>query len=240
MKLIPLLISLILLTPMSANAAPFLQPNDRVLFEGDSLTDGLKNNYGRQMGWDKTWAHRVDEWLFTHRPELNLECKNLAVGGNSTRNLLARVEASAAFKPTVVLFTMGTNDTLTGLSPDEFLKNLTAWCERLQAAGCRTFIHVGGFLPCPNVDNETRGILGRCQSYDAITKEVVEAHGGFQIDVGPYLLVRAEALDLRWKNHTVYSSGVHYNALGNELIAGAVLTRLGFWKVSEQKTTRTP
>ena len=39
----------------------------------------------------------------------------------------------------------------------------------------------------------------------------------------------AAALDKRWKHHTVYSNGVHYNALGNELIAGAVLTQLGYW-----------
>ena len=208
---------------------PF-QLNDRALFEGDSLTDGLKNNYGRQMGWDKTWAHRVDEWLFTHRPELNLELKNLAVGGNSTRNLRARVDVSADFKPTVVLFTIGTNDAIIGVSLDEFRANLTAWCDRLQAAGCQMFIHVGGFPPCPNVDAETRAILDRCKPYDAVAKEVVEAHGGVQIDVAPYVLPRAEALERKWQHHTVYSAGVHYNALGNELIAGAVLTRLGFWK----------
>ena len=39
-----------------------------------------------------------------------------------------------------------------------------------------------------------------------------------------------ESANRRWPNHTVYSSGVHYNALGNELIAGAVLAQLGFWK----------
>jgi lysophospholipase L1-like esterase len=224
-----------LLAPFS-NAAPVassgvpLQAQDRVLFEGDSLTDGLKNNYARQMGWDKTWAHRVDEWLFTHRPELNLECKNLAVGGNSTRNLLARVEASAEFKPTVVLFTIGTNDAIIGLSLDEFRANLTAWCDRLQAVGCRTFIHVGGFPLCPNVDAETQAVLERCKPYWIVAKQVVEAHGGFQIEVAPYVLPRAVALDRKWKQHTIYSSGVHYNALGNELIAGSVLTRMGFWK----------
>ena len=44
------------------------------------------------------------------------------------------------------------------------------------------------------------------------------------------LQTRAQALHKRWAPHTVYSSGVHYNALGNELIAGAVLTQLGFWQ----------
>ncbi len=225
--IIPILTTI--LTTMSALAQPFFQPNDRVLFEGDSLTDGLKNNYGRMMGWDKTWAHYMDEWLFTQRPNLNIECKNLAIGGHSSRNLLARVDASAAFKPTVVLFTIGTNDAITGLSLEEFRTNLNAWCARLQAVGCRTFIHIGGFPPCPNVDTETRNILERCKPYWSVAKEIVEAHGGFQINVAPYMLPRAEALDKKWKPHTVYSSGVHYNALGNELIAGAVLTHLHYW-----------
>jgi hypothetical protein len=61
-------------------------------------------------------------------------------------------------------------------------------------------------------------------------REIVEAQGGRFLDVGPYLQTRAKALDRRWKNHTVYSNGVHYNALGNELITGAVLEALGFWK----------
>lgn len=230
MKLIPLLISLILLPPMSANAAPLLHPNDRILFEGDSLTEGLTNNYGRLMGWDKTWAHRVDEWLFAHRADLNLECKNLAVGGSSAKTLLARTDADVAFKPTVVLLTIGTNDAIMNVPVETFRAQFDEWCRKMKEADCRTIIHVGGFSPCPNVDAETRGILERCVPYWTAAKEVVQSHGGLQIDVGPYMQPRAEALDQKWKDHTVYSSGVHYNALGNELIAGAVLTRLGFWK----------
>ncbi len=209
---------------------PLFRPNDRVLFEGDSLTDGLKNNYGRQMGWDKTWAHRVDEWLFTHCAELNLEFRNLAVGGSSAKTMLARADAAAAFKPTVALLTIGTNDAIMNVPVATFRVQFAAWCDQLTKAGCRTLIHVSGFPPCPNVDKETRAILEHCAPYWAAAKEVVESHGGFQIDVGPYLLPRAEALARKWKDHTVYSSGVHYNTLGNELIAGAVLTHLGFWK----------
>jgi lysophospholipase L1-like esterase len=230
MKLFQLLISLTLLTPMSANTAPLLQPNDRVLFEGDSLTEGLTNNYGRQMGWDKTWAHRVDEWLFTHRPELNLESKNLAVGGSSTRTLLTRTEADVAFKPTVVFLTMGTNDAIIGIPLEEFRKNLDAWCAAMKKAGAREIVLVGGFTACPNVDDETLVNLQKCAPYWQAGREAVEVHGGRFFDVGPYLQTHAETLNRKWKHHTVYSSGVHYNNLGNELIAGAALTPLGFWK----------
>jgi hypothetical protein len=207
----------------------FFQPKDRLLFEGDSLTDGLKNNYGRQMAWDRTWAHRLDEWLFTHRPELGLEVKNLAVGGSSTRTLLARLEAAAAFNPTVVLLTVGTNDAIIGIPLEEFRAKLAEWCAGMKQAGAREIVLVGGFTPCPNVDDDTRAILVKCVPYWQAGREVVEASGGRVLDVGPYVQQRAEALAGRWPHHTVYSHGVHYNTLGNELIAGAVLQQLGFW-----------
>lgn len=211
---------------------PLFRSNDRVLFEGDSLTEGLTNNYGRLMGWDKTWAHRVDEWLFTHCPDLNLDCKNRAVGGSSAKTLLARVDAAVAFKPQVALLTIGTNDCIMNVSIETFRTQLDEWCGQMKSAECRAIIHVGGFPPCPNVDDETKAILERGKLYCIAAKEVVESHGGFQIDVAPYMLPRAEALDRRWKKHNVYSDGVHYNALGNELIAGAVLQLLGFWNAS--------
>lgn len=186
---------LCLLTAMTALAQPLFQAKDRVLFEGDSLTDGLKNNYGRQMGWDKTWAHRVDEWLFTQRPELNLECKNLAVGGSSTRNLLERTKADVAFKPTVVLLTMGTNDAIIGIPLEEFRKNLDEWCAAMKKSGAREIVLVGGFTACPNVDDETRGILTKCPAYWQAGREVVESHGGRFLDAGLYMQTRAAALD---------------------------------------------
>lgn len=216
--------------PPAASTNAFFLPNDRVLFEGDSLTDGLKNNCGRMMGWDKTWAHRVDEWFFTHRPDLNLECKNLAVGGASSQRLLERVDAAAAFKPHVAMVTIGINDVIMKVSVEEFRENVAAWCDRLTKTGCRRIVLVGGFAPCPNVDAATREIFSRAEPYWQAGREVVEAHGGAYVDAGAYMLPRAQALDKRWPDHTVYSSGVHYNALGNELIAGAVLTQLGCWK----------
>jgi lysophospholipase L1-like esterase len=211
-------------TPMTS--AALFQVNDRVLFEGDSLTDGLRNNYGRMMAWDKSWGHVMDEWLYVHRADLNLECKNLAVGGSSAKTMLARAEADVAFKPTVALLTIGTNDCIMNIPIETFRAQLDEWCGKIKAAGCRTIIHVGGFPPCPNVDDETKGILERCKPYWATAKEVVESHGGRQVDVAPYMLPRVQALDKRWKFHTVYSSGMHYNALGNELISGAVLSAL--------------
>lgn len=210
---------------------PVLLPRDRILFEGDSLSAGLGNNYGRLEGWDRAWSHVVDTWLFIHRPDLDLECRNLAVGGSSAQTLLRRVEAAVAFRPAVALLTIGTNDAIMGVPVETFAHDFAAWCDRLRAGGCRRIIHVGGFPPCPHADAETIGILARCPPYWAAARQVVEARGGLAVDVAPYLLPRARSLDRRWQHHTVYSHGVHYNALGNELIAGAVLTALGLMSV---------
>jgi lysophospholipase L1-like esterase len=211
---------------------PGLQNGDRILFEGDSLSDGLRNNYARMLGWDKTWAHLVDEWLFLQRPELELECGNLAVGGSSAETMLARVDAAADFRPTVAMLTIGTNDASRKVGEETFRRQLSEWCAKLQSSGCRTFLLVGGFPPCPNADEEARGRLECCKGYWHAGREAVAAHGGFFIDVATYMRSRAEALDKRWNQHTVYSCGVHYNAVGHQLIAGAVLTALGFWASS--------
>ena len=213
----------------SISVRPILQKKDRLLFEGDSLTAGLGNNYGRLLGWDKTWADMVDEWLFLHRPELELECENHAVGGSSAKTMLARVDAALGFRPTVVLLTIGMNDVKLNVPVEMFREQLLDWCRKLQSAGCRTFLLVGGFSPCPNVDEETRARLEGFRAYSEAGREVIEAQGGFYIDVAPYTVSRAEILDKRWSQHSVYSGGVHHNVVGNQLVAGAVLTYLGFW-----------
>lgn len=205
-----------------------LQNQDRILFEGDSLTDGLKNNYARLLGWDKTWSHMVDEWLFLHRPELELECSQLAVGGSSAETMLDRVEAAAEFKPSVAMFTIGTNDTNRNVPEEAFRRQLSEWCGRLQAVGCRSFLLVGGFPACPNLDAAASGEDRRVKYWRA-GSEAIAAHGGIFLDVTPYMLPRAEALNRRWSRHTVYSCGGHYNVIGHQLIAGAVLSLLGFW-----------
>ena len=79
------------------------------------------------------------------------------------------------------------------------------------------------------MDEATRESLKSATDYWHAGSEIIAAHGGFSVDAGAYMKPRAEALDKRWNPHTVYSCGVHYNLIGNQLIAGAVLTSLGLW-----------
>jgi lysophospholipase L1-like esterase len=215
----------------AAMTAPFLRSGDRILFEGDSLTQGLGNNYGRLMAWDQTWAHAVDEWLFLHRADLRLSMRNQAVGGSDARHLIERLPSAEAWKPDVVLVTIGTNDAIQNLPLDGFRQQLSAWRDRLHANGCRLVVHVSGFLAYPHADDFTRGLAAKAPAYWAVAREVFAAPGCAAIDVHPYLSVRTEALSSQWADHTIYSHGVHFNRVGNQLIAGAVLRGLGMMEL---------
>ncbi len=134
----------------------------RVIFEGDSLTDGLRDNTGRIMGLDRTWAHIVDEWILLYRPKIRIESRNMAVGGSTASNTLECVSTAEAFRPEIAMFTIGTNDCNTKVSIVAFSSQLDEWCRRMKSARCRCFIHVGGFPICPHADKASKQFLAKC------------------------------------------------------------------------------
>ncbi|MET0788466.1 MAG: SGNH/GDSL hydrolase family protein [Cellulomonas sp.] len=110
----------------------FLQPHDRVLLTGDSITD-----WGRDRA-DPTslgngYAGIVAALAGARRPDLDLTFLNRGVGGDTSGMLRARWEQDAvALEPTVVSIMIGINDTWrrydAGIptSTDEYEENLRA------------------------------------------------------------------------------------------------------------------
>jgi len=90
-----------------------LKPNDRVLFQGDSVTDAgrsapANNNDGMGAGY----AHMIASLLLARLPEMNLVFLNRGVSGNRVYDLEARLQADVlGLKPTVVSILIGINDT---------------------------------------------------------------------------------------------------------------------------------
>lgn len=87
-------------TPVqSQSIAPF-RKGDRVVFVGNSITDG--GHYHSYI------------WLYymTHFPRMRLWMANCGVGGDTAKDILARFDDDVLAKePTVVTFTFGMNDT---------------------------------------------------------------------------------------------------------------------------------
>ena len=110
----------------------FLQPHDRVLLTGDSITD-----WGRDRSDPTSLGHGyagiVAALAGARRPDLDLTFFNRGVGGDTAGMLRARWdEDAAALAPTVVSILVGVNDTWrrydagTPTSTDEYEDNLRA------------------------------------------------------------------------------------------------------------------
>lgn len=89
----------------------FLQPRDRVLLTGDSVTD-----WGRDRSDPTSLGHGyagiVAALAGARRPDLGLEFLNRGVGGDTSAMLRARWETDAiALEPQVVSVLVGINDT---------------------------------------------------------------------------------------------------------------------------------
>ncbi len=88
----------------------------RVLFQGDSITDG--NRYkAKEQEWDKnhqmghSYAYIVNGILGSRNPERNFEFMNRGISGNRIIDLYARIYPDIiALKPDVLSIMVGVND----------------------------------------------------------------------------------------------------------------------------------
>ena len=113
---------------------PLVKSGQRVFFLGDSITAG------------GTWpgGYITLTALGLKANEINIQAINAGMGGNRSREMLARLERDVlANKADWVLLNCGVNDSNTGeygVPPDEFRSNVTKIVERSQAAGVRVMI----------------------------------------------------------------------------------------------------
>lgn len=213
---------------------PLFGHGDVLVFEGDSMTRRavapMASNWPllRMNQWNHSWADIVSEWLFAMLPELNLKTLNGAIGGSTVDQVTERYATNVApRKPAWIFLTLGTNDARVQMPLAGFREKLAAYIGRAaEDAGTRCFF-VGGFPPLPGLADDQLERLRRAQDYFSAAREVVAASGGLAPDLGPSLRAKAESHYAASVMHAYYADGVHYNALGNTVLAGLVLERLG-------------
>jgi lysophospholipase L1-like esterase len=127
-----------------------LQPNDVILFQGDSITDwGRKRDFPTGHTHDALgdgYPFFAAAQLLATRPALNLTFLNRGIGGNKMADLAARWDPDClALRPTVVSILIGVNDTWaarTGHAPpqplDEYERTFHALIRRTREALPRT------------------------------------------------------------------------------------------------------
>jgi lysophospholipase L1-like esterase len=210
------------------------EASSTILFEGDSLTRfaGKPNldtwPWMRMTGANYGYPEKVGDWIFCHRPDLNLSCRVGAVGGSVLSDVLARSPGLIeAFKPGIVVMTIGTNDATRSVPLPDFRAQAEEYCQRLRNACGGKVLYLGN-LP-PHLEDKPETVIRHeaVRPYSLTMAEAVHAHGGLAVDVGAVLKSKVASLTKLWPGHTIYHDGTHFNLVGNEIVAGVVLRALG-------------
>lgn len=92
----------------------FLESNDLVLFQGDSITDAYRkpDEVGTSYRLGAGWAMMAAAQLHAEHPGMNLRFENRGVSGNGLRHLHERWDTDClALRPDVLSLLIGVNET---------------------------------------------------------------------------------------------------------------------------------
>jgi len=109
----------------AADLMPAFLPGSRILFQGDSITDG---NRGRSADPNHILGHGyvfiISAFYGALYPERNLEFMNRGVSGNTVNDLAKRWQKdTVALKPDILSILIGINDTSANIPVETFEKN---------------------------------------------------------------------------------------------------------------------
>jgi lysophospholipase L1-like esterase len=107
-----------------AEPVPIFQKNDRILFQGDSITDG---NRGRTLDPNHILGHGYVFLLAAKYgaayPELNLTFMNRGVSGNTVEDLETRWQQDTLdLKPDILSILIGVNDSTKNVPIDQYAR----------------------------------------------------------------------------------------------------------------------
>jgi acyl-CoA thioesterase-1 len=207
------------------NNRMFIQPNDLVLFQGDSITDaGRDREVDCSLG--EGYAMLAAAWFAAEYPETNVKFINRGISGDRTKDLVQRWQADCLdLKPQVLSILIGINDSWRAFDsdhptlPEEFEKNYRSLLEAAEDLPIDRIVLMEPFL-LPNAKyygsgmrqdlNEKIEVVRRLSREFATA--LVPLDGLFQ-----QACTRAPA-------ETWSGDGVHLTPAGNALAARAWLT----------------
>ncbi|QVM83282.1 arylesterase [Novosphingobium decolorationis] len=183
-------------------AMPVMGPERRILAFGDSLLAG----YGLDDG--ESYPERLEQALRAHG--VNARITNAGVSGDTTAAGLARLDftlESQPQKPELVIISLGGNDMLRSLPPEETRKNLEEIVARLKADNIKVVLL--GMLAAPNLG------MDYAEQFNPIYPQIAQEEG---VTLVPFFLQSViDKPDLMQDDH------VHPTALGVDAIVSATL-----------------
>jgi lysophospholipase L1-like esterase len=201
----------------------------RILFFGDSITQGF---WSKEGGWVEIIRRYFDGLAIqnlknNHQPEVF----NLGVSGDTTRNLLARIEQETRVRiwpedPITVVISIGTNDDLfegdkQWVPPEEFKINLKKIIELVQP-------HALNIVLVGNIAVDERRTTPVSWGDFSYTNKELERSERVIEEVSklynlPYVPIYSQFKTELDKGSNLLADGLHPNAAGHKLIAEQVL-----------------
>jgi lysophospholipase L1-like esterase len=202
--------------------ADLLRPRDRILFQGDSITDADRQGGSAPLG--AGYVAMVAGMLRARRPDLGLEILNRGISGDRTAELLARWRVDCLdLKPQVLSIKIGVNDLWRKLAEwngqkhialPEYRANLEQLCDQALRAGVRLLVLVS---PTTIAQDNADPINQQLGEYAEACRAIAASRGGIYVDArGPLLSARAAVPGIPWT-----PDGCHPSTAGHALIASA-------------------
>jgi len=157
--------------PESGSSPFVLRTDDRVVFLGDTLTEGELDR--RTQTTRPTYASYVETFVRVRYPKLKTVFLNAGWAGDTAERGLARLDRDVlSLKPTVVVVCYGLYDAgqkaYDKQLHERFQKAMTKLVERLREAGCRIYL-----MTPPSVDEHRNANLRRV-AYNSVLSRYAE------------------------------------------------------------------
>lgn len=226
MRPLPLLV--LLLVPLTAAAAdkPTLSKGERIVFLGDSITQGGVSPKG--------YVTLIRKALAEQRKDLGIEVIGAGISGNKVPDLQKRLDRDVLQKkPTLVVIYIGINDVWhgerdpkRGTLPERFEEGLKDVIGRIHKADARVL------LCTPSVIGEkadgSNPLDRKLDQYSEISRKVAKETKVPLCDLRQAFLARLKTDNDAGKDRGILTSDrVHLNDAGNRLVAETILHCLG-------------
>lgn len=214
---------LLLAMTAAAFAGPGLEPGDRVVFLGDSITQGGAGPGG--------YITLFREALAKNHPDLKVEVIGAGISGNKVPDLEKRLDRDViAKKPSVVVIYIGINDVWhsqsgRGTSKEDYESGLKSIIARIKEAGARPVLCTASVIgEKTDGSNDLDKML---DEYCEISRGVAKATEVQLIDLRAAFLKHLKEHNQDNKDRGILTGDrVHLNAVGNKFVAEQMLTAL--------------
>ncbi|MFM9116121.1 MAG: Dabb family protein [Planctomycetota bacterium] len=201
-----------------------LKAGDRVVFLGDSITQGGVGPNG--------YVTLVGKHLQETKKDLKVELIGAGISGNKVPDLEKRLERDVlSKKPTIVVIYIGINDVWhslnnRGTSKEDFQAGLKRIIDAIQKGGARVV------LCTPSVIGEktdgSNKLDAMLEEYSTISRGVATETKSQLLDLRQaFINYLKKANDKNQENKILTTDGVHLNDAGNRFVADQMLTALG-------------